>query len=718
MSKRILSIVVAMFMLIPMVLGLTSCSKERTEEEIINDIVNSGTIALTLSIWIPTNSDTESVEFNERLNAVEAAFNEILRDKNYSTEIELTAISSNEYEAKLAEHLAEIEKKVEHKKGLLPSSVSQNYVNKAVKVHYGENSYMYELSYPDVLETQLDLFMIRSYDEYKSLVQTQNLHKLDLYLSKLGGHYADIHKMISPAVFSQYAVGGSTYAIPNNHQYTNANYQYLLIDKAAFDSVEELSISDIKDVLSCEAFINAISENKDYVPFVGNLNDAPGVMYFDDMNLVGSSVDNALPSSIFDVEAYTKYVELYKKLSDNKLVKNELADGEKAAVSFFYGTNEEIKAYENDYYVVKTEKPVAYVEDIFSSMFAISKYSANYDRAMKILYLLQTNSELITLLQYGIEGEDYKIEFNDNDEEVIKVSSKTAYNMSGLNIGNSYHTYKNDGATLDEWALVKDSNYDLLVNPYLHLSENYEDNATEEEKSQLLNLVNAVNALASEVTADVNSMSYEAYVEFLAAYNELATLYPEVAGLEKEIAALNEAMKPNKDKLAALESEISVLEEALKATTDRIAAIETELETLRGAEEADADKISALEEELAYLNSLVTPDSKKLEQLETELAMLKDAEAIDEELVSKLESEIEIVKNATSLKTLNAEASSLKEKLKPNEEKLAELEEKYNPLNEKKNTLETNCPSAAKLRQSDDLKKLIDFYTELYNKYK
>ena len=39
MSKRILSIVLAMLMLLPLVFSFTSCERERTEEEIINDIV-------------------------------------------------------------------------------------------------------------------------------------------------------------------------------------------------------------------------------------------------------------------------------------------------------------------------------------------------------------------------------------------------------------------------------------------------------------------------------------------------------------------------------------------------------------------------------------------------------------------------------------------------------------------------------------------------------
>ena len=62
-------------MTIPMVFALASCEEERTEEEIVNDIVNSGTTALTLSIWIPTNSDTNTQEFKDRLSKVENKIN-------------------------------------------------------------------------------------------------------------------------------------------------------------------------------------------------------------------------------------------------------------------------------------------------------------------------------------------------------------------------------------------------------------------------------------------------------------------------------------------------------------------------------------------------------------------------------------------------------------------------------------------------------------------
>ncbi len=717
MSKRILSLAIAMLMLLPLVFSFVSCEKERTEEEIINDIVNSGTTALTLSVWIPTNSDADSQEFKNRLSAVQDKINEIFRDKNLSTEIEITAVSSAEYEAKLDAHLAEIEARVEAKKGLLPSNVSQGYVNKAVKIPYGD-SYMYELAYPKVLDTQIDLFMIRNYDDYKALVQKQNLYALDSYLST-DGRYADIRKMISPAIFSQYVVDKATYAVPNNHQYTNATYQYMLIDKTAFDLVEGIDINSITDFFTCEALINAIGANADsgFVPFVGSLNDAPGVYKFDESNLIGSSVGSPAPSSILDVEVYTKYVELYKKLTDNKFVKEELAEGEKSAVSFFYGTNEEVKAYEEGYYIVKTEKPIANSEEIFSSMFAISKYSANYDRAMRILYLLQTDADIITLLQYGIENVDYTLELDNEGNETIQATDNCVYDMNGLNIGNSYLTYKNYGAMIDEWGIVKESNYDLVVNPYLNFLKNFNANVTDQEKSQLSNLTASVKALAEEVNADINAMSYEAFIALLSAYADLATVYPEVAKLEKEISALKEAMKPNQDRLAELENEIAIITEALKPSNDKLAELEAEIAALKAAEELDEVKISELEAEMAYINDLLNPSADKLTQLEAALASAKEEENIDNELVSKLEAEIEIVKNAVNLKAYEAESSKIVEALKPNEEKLLELEEKLAPLTEKKNTLEAESPTAAKLQLSEDYKALIALYADLYNEY-
>ena len=519
MNKKILCLVIAILMLLPFI--LTSCKKELTEQEIMDNISNSGATALTLSIWVPTDSDVNDQEFKDRLSAVEDEINVILRDKNYSTKIDLVAISNDNYETQLSHRFDTIKENIANG-DKLPYLIADAYVNTTNKTPIG-NSYIYELNYPSVLSNQIDIFYIREYDDYRSYVAADHVQKLDSYLDKVGGRYKDLAKKIKPEFLSAMNINGSTYAIPNNHQYGD-QYQFILIDKEIFDSQDTIKIETITDIYSCKAFIDLVGQGgqSGVVPFVGTLNDAPGIVDFDSSNLVGSTITDGAPSSVFDIEEYNKYVAMYKELQGNSYVKDTLSDDEKAAVSFLYGTNTDAQALSENYYIIKSEMPIAREDTLFESGFAISKYSANYDRAMKVLYLLETDAEIITLLQYGIEGEDYKIEFDDKtSEESFVISKDTKYDMSSIYFGNGYMTYKenNSNVDVDGWADIKDINYDTIVTPYLGFLYNYTQNATEEEKEQLATLKSAVATLTSEVYAEIIAMSAEEYAEFLELYN-------------------------------------------------------------------------------------------------------------------------------------------------------------------------------------------------------
>ncbi len=547
MNKRIICIILAMLLLIPFV--LTSCSKELTEEEIIDKIVNSGSTALTLSIWVPTNADVKDPNFADRVDAVEEAINAILRDKNYSTMIEIEAFSVDDYEKALNDRFASMEQSVKKDfNGQLPSIYSQGYVNKAQKVPVG-NSYMYELAYPKVIDSQLDIFFISGYDSYMSFVNSGNAYGLNEYI-EAGNKYGDINKMISPKILEKFTVGKNKYALPNNHLYTNdTNYQFVLIDTELLNAYKEQKNLDddfkLENILACEDFINFVGENYcDYVPFVGSVNDAPGLFSFDSSNLIGGSVENAKPSSVFEIEEYNKYVSMLKRLNSS-YIKSELAESEKSAVSFFYGTSEEALALGDKYTVIKSEKPVADKESIYESMFAISKYSINYDRAMKMLYILQSNEEIITLLQYGIEGVDYEMvtDKSTGAQSVVR-NEKSPYDMTGLVLGNSYYTYKLGEAPSYEWEDVKEINYDLVVDPYMNLLENYNANATEDEKAELATLLADLEADATTIQGMVDKMSAEEYEEFIRLYAvDYEELVASIAELEdkEELSAKEKA---------------------------------------------------------------------------------------------------------------------------------------------------------------------------------
>ena len=553
MNKRIICIILAMLLLIPFV--LTSCSQELTDDEIIDKIINSGSTALTLSIWVPTEANVDDQNFKDRVDAVEDAINAILRDKNYSTMIEIHAISKDKYVEELNKKLDSAEQSVSKDfGGVLPSAYSQGYVNKAKKVPIG-NSYMYELDYPAIISSQLDIFYIGGYSNYLSYVNSGDAIKLNDYINS-GNKYGDINKMISPKILEQLSIGGGKYAIPNNHLYTkDTTYQYVLIDTELLNAYKEQNNLDesfkLDSILDCEDFINFVGENyEDVIPFVGSIDDAPGILNFDDSSLIAGSVANGKPSSVFEIQSYNDYVSMLKRLDSSYVANGEIADDAKVAVSFFYGTNEELASLDGDYTVIKSETPVADKESIYESMFAISKYSIDYDRAMKILYMLQSNEEIVTLLQYGIEGVDYEIvtDKKTGEQSVVR-NENSAYDMTCAILGNSYYTYKLGEAPSYKWEDVKEINYDITVDPYMNFLDNYNEYATDDEKEELAALQAELSQYYASILSQVENMTAEEYAEFIELY---LVDYSEVLADIEELEAKEELSEKEQAELAEL----------------------------------------------------------------------------------------------------------------------------------------------------------------------
>lgn len=564
MKKRLICFTLALVMLCS--LFLTSCSKTRSEEEIIDGIVNSGSTALTLSLWIPTDSDTSSDEFKERLNKVEQAINDILDEKNESTRIKIVAVSDTEYEKKVAERFASMKEAVAKNGGETALITAGKYVNKAEKVIFDNGTYMYELAYPDILDTQLDILLLRGYNEYVSNVEDGNLRELDSYFFGDGSRYSSISKMVLKSVFDQLKVSGKTYGMPNNHLYGD-KYQYILVNKELIDSYDGLKKDDIKNVLSCEDFIKSVGENGEsgIVPFVASADDVANFIYFtsgDGQSVLGS--DGANPDYVFSSDAYNSYVSFYKRLNDLSYVKSGLGEGEKAAVMVFYGTNTDVAVYEDEYYAIKTGNPVAYDDDVFASVFAISSYSADYDRSMRILYLLQNNTEIRTLLQYGISGEDYKIELNEDGEKKIVVNPESAYKMNVLYTGNGYTTYPGDGLTIEDWESVKEMNHDTVISPYSHVFSNFEK-LSEDEKNKLVTSLKELDNLSAEVFAEINSYTAEQYEAFVSDFSAASSI--DIETVEDNIAELEKKLTEETDEQAKAKLEEKISAEKEKKDT-------------------------------------------------------------------------------------------------------------------------------------------------------
>ena len=228
--------------------------------------------------------------------------------------------------------------------------------------------------------------------------------------------------------------------------------------------------------------------------------------------------DSALNEICSDT-SFVEFVMAYKTLNENGMIKSELAQGQTAAVTIFEGTSvEEINAMAKDYYLVPVGTHSVSSNETYSSMFAISTFTLDYNRSMKILNLLISDDEIVTMLQYGIENEDYTIstEIRDGEEvEVLKLNKDTAYIMNNLYTGSSYYTYPHAEAAIDDWDAVKDANLNADISKYVNINYFISSAKLTEEELLLIEMREELKALAIEAFDDISQMSLEEFLYFV-----------------------------------------------------------------------------------------------------------------------------------------------------------------------------------------------------------
>lgn len=590
MKKRIICLFLALLMIIPFI--LTACEEELTEQEIMDQISNSGDIALTLSVWVPTNSDVNDQAFKDNLEAVQEYINTILR-KDYTTQIEIKALPVAEYQQKLKEHVDSIrattavtdEEKKDPSKTQLPSVIADSYKNNVEKTESGR----YEIDYPEVLSNQIDIFYISGEDNYRYFIDNQALYSLKSVLHEQTGSYNDIRKMIQKSILNKYQyknvkLEGSSaaiadddiFAIPNNHIYTNSeNNKYILINKELYNQFygdSGVDINSIKNITECEEFVNLVGEAglEGVIPFVGGIGSEYASGFYDfpelvegiDFDLIAGSQSDSTPTPIFGIKEYTDYITFYKKLSEKAYVSDALNENEKAAVMVLVNEDDVIK-YADEYVIINSESPFIDEQMVYESMFAVSTFSANYSRALRILYLLQTDSEIITALQYGIEGTTYTTYENEDGEETIELirnesTNEPLYDMTDLYIGNGYRTYMSENKSVEDWENVKYYiNYSTVDNPYLNLLENFQNNAKDNQKNAIKASTEKFQELAEAVSQMIETMSAEEFEHFVELYNtDISALNKKITEYEKK-EELTEEERADYEALLATKEEYS-----------------------------------------------------------------------------------------------------------------------------------------------------------------
>ena len=399
------------------------------------------------------------------------------------------------------------------------------------KDEYAENEYgINEIVYPEAGENQLDIIYISGYDMYMEYIANDWITPLNSYIGTTG---LQLTYNISPTLLEGVKVNGETYAIPNNVQI--GEYTYMLVDKELAESYLH-TYNSFNNIADCGVFVNDVKENHaDILPidstfeecmsfFVWYWNVIPTIdpetgmnkyvigdstqfsvlgTFFSDPSKVGrGSIELGFNSLLADEQYRQTLLTLrgYEIDGCYNQGAGESRDVDNAAIKFvdggtyamyrqaFYDETGKLKSVNDpDYGVYKDENgkeyflyvakyPQAGDEELYGNMFAVSASSKYTQACMEVITLLNTDSSVRNLLQYGIKQGDELVDEDgkkqtanymiDEDTGVLK-RLNNLYMMDIEKTGNCFIAYPEEGLAPDYWEDAKAQNNDAVINPLM-----------------------------------------------------------------------------------------------------------------------------------------------------------------------------------------------------------------------------------------------------------
>ena len=460
MSKKLLCLILCIVALLPLV--LTGCSNSG---EIDTENTTANRENTTLNFWIVVDDkmDLGDESTVKAINRMQEAFNEACKQK-YCTKVVFNFCKQDAYMDLLNGEFNRIRRDEERQ------TVIKNESGEVVML---QGSYDGTDKYPMLENDQMDLLLVAGKDMYTELVDSRMLDALN---TELTGNYKGILKKIYTELLEYSAIDSRYYAIPNTT--VIGSYQYLLVDKQLADKYY-LEEKDITTVSSVYDFVQKVAKGEDrakiapiYAPF-----DYPTVQFWSvdgsGTSVIGSEfwadkgrgdLNNATTvSNLLLKESYRTYQTM---MFDAKVNGYFATGDERYAVRVIEGTYGDRFKYQNDYYVKVVNCPRVTEEDVYGSMFAISKYSTNRSRAMEIMQdlLTSTDGELRNILQYGVENEEY----TKNEDGTVTIRSTSEYFMNQEYTGSMFNVYPctNYGQDANYYTNSANHNKERCLEPY------------------------------------------------------------------------------------------------------------------------------------------------------------------------------------------------------------------------------------------------------------
>ncbi len=414
-----------------------------------------------------------------------------------------------------------------------------------------------ELVYPEADPNQLDIVYISGYDMYMRYITNEWISPLNTFISTTG---KKLTYNISPTLLNGVKVDGETYAIPNNVQI--GEYTYMLVDRELAEKYKH-TYESFENIVDCRVFVNDISENhKDILPidadfkecmdlFVWYWNVIPDVdpetggndykidtnnnfsivgKFYSDPSMVGrGSIDLGFNSLLADPE-YRETLLCLKEYDYNGCYKTENDTRTNPAISFVEGTyamnreaffeedgitpkDENASDYgvytdENgkEYFLYVAKYPKADEYSLYGNMFAISANTKNTQACMEVITLINTDSAVRNLLQYGIKQGEHQDGQTPNyriDEETgVLHRLNDLYMMDIEKTGNCFIAHPEEGLPANYWEDAKAQNNDAVIDPLAGFDFN--ERLAEYGSSLDNDLINYCAKLSADVMQIIN----------------------------------------------------------------------------------------------------------------------------------------------------------------------------------------------------------------------
>ncbi len=440
---------------------MTKEALEAVEEKVSNYCVAKYKTAIRLKFF------TEQ-EYQSELDKVSAEFAAEAAEK-LKAEQEAAAIAKSEaaYKAKLSPEERvkfDQQKRLEAKKKA--DEAKKKAEAEAELVEKGKDQVKWD-------KTQMDIIFIPNQEKYYDWVQQGKLVDMKTFLDNT---CKKIRDYVYPSFLSAATVDGGIFGIPNNRD-INTNETYLvlntaLVEKYDVDLSKVRSITDLND-----AFAAVKAGEAGITPIYGDF-EPEGAVFYDDVdmghmtcvfadNLLGGTQMETTTNAALNPDSAHDAMRDYFQLKADYRAKGYLSDTNTNFFASVQELNEEQKKqWEEKGYTLHLYKGATVTDEavLNAGLFGISSHCKQPERAMEIVTLLSTDTELHNLLTFGIEEVHYIV--NADNENVITVVDDS-YAMDFYSTGNSLLGYVTDDMDPDYVAKAKQKNLNSFVSPFL-----------------------------------------------------------------------------------------------------------------------------------------------------------------------------------------------------------------------------------------------------------